>query len=184
MAMVQDEKEEAPESGYKAGTRRVLDRMLIRQGYNTADFSLKKHPSGKPYGLINDKKKVGVSISHCNTLLVCALHTRGETGVDVECCDRALHPGLKERMYHPEEKKSFSEDFCGIRLWTMKEAVLKYKGTGLRLAMKMIRLNRVNPHLFETKVDGEHIYIVSFLFENHWIAIAFSGKEFTPSLLA
>ncbi len=154
----------------------VLDRLLIMQGYAPDKFSLKKHDTGKPYGVLHGRE-VGVSITHCRSLLVCALHTRGETGIDVEPCGRKLHPALRERICHPDEQELLPDELCSVRLWTVKEAALKLLGTGLRMAMNKIRLDMTDDYLFQTTLESEPITIVSFPFQDHWIATAFEAEE-------
>ncbi len=105
-------------------------------------------------------------------MLLCATHTDGEIGVDVEPCNRNLHPRLRERICHPEEVTALSGDLCCIRMWTIKEATLKYLGTGLRMAMNKIRLDIIGENQFLANIDQGSILVYSFAFRDHWIAVA------------
>ncbi len=151
--------------------RSLLDHLLARQGFDISSFELKKHKPGKPFGIIGDKT-VGVSISHCRSLLVCALHAGGEIGIDVEPCGRQIHPRLLDRICHPEEQSGLTEDLCCIRMWTIKEAALKFMGTGLRMSMNKIKLDMTGEHLFRANMGPEKILISSFTFRDHWVAMA------------
>lgn len=152
-------------------THSLLNRLLEREGFNPGLFELKKRETGKPYGII-EGRTVGVSITHCRDLLVTALHVNGEIGIDVEACSRKMHPRLHERICHPDERNYLPEDLCCIRMWTIKEAALKYLGTGLRMAMNKIKLKMEQEHLFRAETGDADLLLYSFLFRDHWIAVA------------
>lgn len=158
-----------------AAVDKTMNVLLSHAGQDPVAFTMKKYKTGKPYGRIGGRQ-VGVSISHCRSLLLCSLHINGETGVDVEPCERTLHPRLRHRICHPDEINDLPEELCGIRLWTVKEAVLKYQGTGLRMAMNRIKLDMMNEHLFRAELESGIINVASFTFRNHWIAAAFRNK--------
>ncbi len=161
----------ADEQVEQAAALPMLRKLVANQGLDADLFELRKEETGKPFGVIGDRT-VGVSISHCRSLLVCGLHVAGEIGIDVEPDKRKVHPRLLERICHPEEQSALPEDLCCIRMWTIKEAALKYKGTGLRMAMNRIRLEMTGEHQFLAYTDTERIAIASFPFRRHWIAVA------------
>ena len=154
----------------------VLGRLLDIQGLDPGSFELKKHETGKPFGVV-DGLNVGVGISHCPSLLVCGIHTHGDIGLDVEPGNRILHPALRDRICHPEESTLLPDDLCCIRMWTIKEAALKFLGTGLRMAMSKIRLDMIEEHRFRAETGVDTLEIFSFLFREHWIAVALKEKE-------
>ncbi len=161
----------------------VLGRLLRHKGCDVRNFQLKKYDNGKPYGLM-EGRRMGVGIAHCRSLLVCALNIKGETGIDVEPCKRSMHPRLRNRISHPGEHLALPADLCSIRLWTIKEAVLKFLGTGLRLAMNKIRLDMLDDHLFRAELESGIFTVTSFSFREHWIAVVFDGcnlQEAPPS---
>ena len=149
----------------------MLKELAVRQGLDGDLFELRKHETGKPYGVVGDRT-IGVSISHCRSMLLCGLHAGGEIGIDVEPDERRVHPRLLERICHPEEQSGLPDDLCCIRMWTIKEAALKYMGTGLRMAMNKIRLDMTGEHQFTAIMEPGNIAISSFPFRNHWIAVA------------
>lgn len=165
--------DDAAVSGLQSRTRilSVMNSLVKQQGHDTRQFELKKFDTGKPYGLL-DGNKIGVSISHCRTMLLCATHAAGDIGVDVEPCDRTMHLRLRERIGHPEEESVLTDDLCCIRMWTVKEAALKYMGTGLRMAMNKIKLDMAGEHRFRATMVHGTIMISSFRFRDHWIAVA------------
>jgi len=153
----------------------MLKELAVLQGMEGDLFELRKHETGKPYGVIGDRT-IGVSISHCRSLLLCGLYTGGEIGIDVEPDKRRVHPRLLKRICHPEEQSGLPDDLCCIRMWTIKEAALKFMGTGLRVAMNKIRLEMTGEHQFRAFTEPEEvptsISISSFPFRDHWIAVA------------
>ncbi|MDG5767190.1 4'-phosphopantetheinyl transferase superfamily protein [Balneolales bacterium ANBcel1] len=156
--------------------RSSLDRLLMLEGFDPTTFELKKRPGGKPYGIL-EGREVGIGISHCKSLLVCALYIGGDAGIDVEQCERPLHPSLRKRIVHPDDHSMISEDLCGIRLWTVKEAVLKYLGTGLRLAMNKIKLEELDQYRFSAELESQKLTVSSFPFRNHWVALAYREQD-------
>ena len=155
--------------------RDLLEKALLREGMDPDGFEIRKMESGKPYGIVNGRV-VGISISHSRNMLVCALNGCGQVGVDVEPCNRSMHSGLRRRIAHPDESAAILKELCGIRLWTLKEAALKYTGTGLRMAMNRIKLKQHDTHVFLTVTEAEPLAIASFSFQNHWIAVALSAQ--------
>ncbi len=158
----------------------ILKDLAVRVGMEGDLFELRKHETGKPYGVIGDRT-IGVSISHCRSMLLCGLYAGGEIGIDVEPDKRRVHPRLLKRICHPEEQTGLPDDLCCIRMWTVKEAALKYLGTGLRVAMNKIRLEMTGEHQFMAFLDPEYVSgsipISSFPFREHWIAVATGAGE-------
>lgn len=85
----------------------------------------------KPY--LSNYPGLFFNIAHCVEAVVCAL-AKQEIGVDVEQI-QILDPDVIEIILNEEEKKSVQissdPDREFIRYWTLKESLLKYRGTGL-----------------------------------------------------
>ena len=109
------------------GSRRLLERALLEQGYHNA--SLSHDEQGKPFL----KNGLEISISHTRDAAAVAL-SDSPVGVDLEYC-RAVGTSVIRRVLSEEEQKWFRdrgarrEDF--LALWTLKESYYKYLGTGL-----------------------------------------------------
>ena len=73
------------------------------------------------------------SISHCKHAIAVVTDSL-EIGIDIESIRRADR-ALVERTMNADERRAIAEDSCPDRmftsLWTRKEAVLKYRGTGI-----------------------------------------------------
>lgn len=89
-------------------------------------------PEGRP--LLANCPQLCISISHCRQAIAVAVH-HSRVGVDVESI-RRYSASLVERSFNEEERRLIAEaqdkDSEFSRLWTRKEAYLKYTGTGIQ----------------------------------------------------
>lgn len=102
-------------------------------GYSAGMKDISLQDKGKPY--FTDIP-VEFSISHCKGYAVCAVCGRGEGAIGVDCeIIRPFREASMRRIFSPDEmtmiKGSDSPDLLCTRLWTLKEAYVKYTGTGL-----------------------------------------------------
>jgi 4'-phosphopantetheinyl transferase len=95
---------------------------------------------GKPYlARPHSAGNIRFNISHAESVLICAVTSGREVGVDVERVQPALSVDSLAARYFSDAERSvfFSEDreeartALFFRLWARKEAVLKALGTGL-----------------------------------------------------
>ncbi|MBQ8309734.1 MAG: 4'-phosphopantetheinyl transferase superfamily protein [Clostridia bacterium] len=108
--------------------------LLHRMG---ADGRLCYEDGGRPY--LADAS-ADFSITHTDGFVLCALETDSCTprvGLDAESLSRIStlsYPALASRWFAPAEQKMFDASptpECFARIWTRKEALVKYRGTGL-----------------------------------------------------
>ena len=103
----------------------------LKRLYGIPEFRLEKGERGKPF--LPDHPEIHFSLSHCKGLAVCGI-SQNEIGVDAELV-RSFNPKVMKRIFSLEEQKlvddsEFPEtDF--FRIWTLKEALGKYFGTGI-----------------------------------------------------
>lgn len=106
---------------------------------DSMEFGYNEH--GKPY-LLN-YPDIHFSISHCKNALIVAVHN-DEIGVDVESV-RPLNEELAAYVMNDNElyliHSEAQPEIAFVRLWTQKEAVLKYLGTGITNNLKNILPN-------------------------------------------
>lgn len=118
---------------------RLLIRTLCIECYPGASLSLHLTPFGKPY--LEQKPLSGISIAHSNHLVVCALHSGGQVGIDTEFI-RPLALESFQAYFLPEEWDFILNHTDSVRLffelWTRKEAVMKADGRGLGLDLSCI----------------------------------------------
>ena len=158
-------REQALKFKYELGQRLcVLAYQLLKRGlkemYGIQDnpqFEYNEH--GKPS--IVGHPEIFFNLSHCKEAALCAISDE-PVGVDVESV-RSFNESLVRYTMNDEEVKRIesSEDqaVAFIRLWTMKEAALKLKGTGISNDVKQV-LQDENLQ-FETFVDTKRRFVYS-----------------------
>ena len=158
-------REQALKFKYELGQRLcVLAYQLLKRGlkemYGIQDnplFEYNEH--GKPS--IVGRPEIFFNLSHCKEAVLCAISDE-PVGVDVESV-RSFNESLVRYTMNDEEVKRIesSEDqaVAFIRLWTMKEAALKLKGTGISNDVKQV-LQDENLQ-FETFVDTKRRFVYS-----------------------
>jgi 4'-phosphopantetheinyl transferase len=105
-------------------------------------IALGRDPGGKPRLAGLDPPALRFNLSHARGLVVLAVVADAsvEPGIDVEPLDRPVGPGLLGAALAPSEAAALAampepaRPAAFLRLWTMKEAVLKAAGIGLAAA--------------------------------------------------
>jgi 4'-phosphopantetheinyl transferase len=95
---------------------------------------------GKPrLAAEHGSSELDFSLSHSHGLVACAVGRGAEVGADVEWCGRRTRLAFLLRLLSPEEREavgrlpdSAARRRAALEAWTMKEALLKGRGTGLR----------------------------------------------------
>lgn len=118
---------------------------------NLPDFSYNEHE--KPF--LKNYPDLFFSISHCKTAVAVAL-SRQPLGIDIEDVTR-YKKNVAAYVSNDDELKKINEsehqEFSFIELWTKKEAVFKYNGTGITDDIKNI-LHNIDCQLY-TKLFGD-----------------------------
>lgn len=114
----------------------LLTRVL---GDNSTPPALAYGDNGKPY--LADCPDTYFSLTHTDKWVFLAV-SDGEIGIDAQM-PRKVCPRLAARSTSPEElawvKENTEPNFT--RLWTMKEAYLKYTGTGLSTPIREVGIS-------------------------------------------
>ena len=113
----------------------LLLQLALREEYGITEISGFTFGAwGKPF--LRDHP-VHFSLSHCRDAVACAVADQ-PVGIDAECVipyspalARRVCSGAEMKML--EESKNPAEDF--IRLWTVKEAISKFEGKGISMAL-------------------------------------------------
>ena len=106
---------------------------------------LERLPGGKPF--FPDRPEIHFNLSHSGPLALCAVGD-APVGADVEVI-RPRWEGLPRRVLSEGEYRWFAgrgsrwADF--YTLWTLKEARLKYEGTGLNRAPRTVAVPLLGP---------------------------------------
>ncbi len=98
---------------------------LNKSGFNSP-LLFEYSSDGKPY---IKNSNLFFNVSHCDTAVACAV-AQSEIGVDVQ--NEARHtPALIKRICTPAEQAVLEGGAPFARLWSQKESILKYRGTGI-----------------------------------------------------
>lgn len=146
----------------------VLGRWLARRalaawtGSEPTSWTFVLGPHGRPEPRGPAAATPNLNLSHGGGLVVCASALQAVVGVDVEGVARDLPTSDLHRFFAPDEAAALLELDAGgrhdrfWRLWTLKEAWLKARGTGVAggLASFSIRFRDPDPPVVERHPDA------------------------------
>ena len=121
------------------------------------------HEGGKP--TLKDHSDIHFNISHCGKAVACVVADR-PVGIDVEETNRykdsIARYAMNDKEYD-EINNSANPAEAFTKLWTMKEALLKYTGEGLRRDIKtVLNLSPASDVEFHTEIHKEFIVTVVY----------------------
>lgn len=112
----------------------LLLKVGLERDFNISDsvtFNYLEH--GKP--VLREYPNIHFNLSHCNKGIICVISNEGPVGCDIEVIEREISDALLEKCCCREEIKEIKNALAPgcefIKLWTKKEAVLKYTGEGI-----------------------------------------------------
>jgi phosphopantetheinyl transferase len=161
-------------------SRWLVHKMAEHLELDPDRFLLKKDDTGQPFAEYQTKR-YNVSIAHSVEDTICAVSSTVQLGIDLEPKGRSVAVGLPARLLNESEYSLFSGQDT-LRMWTLKEAILKLKGSGLRTRLKDWKLISNDQSLFTAENrEKERVNIYSFSYQNNWIALAFNPQnKFKP----
>lgn len=143
----------------------IVSRWLARQlaeniHDNPNEIVIQKESTGRPVG--KDKQRsYYLSISHTGDYVGVAMSRDRKVGLDIERTQRKISPNLRHRILHEDEQETLKSSST-VRIWTLKESVLKLIGLGLRQSMNKVIIYPYLDHSFRTKWEGNEIRIYPF----------------------
>lgn len=158
----------------------ITSRILLKDlagmaGMDRGAFHIEKDDEGRPMG-VNGTRRIPVGISHSSRHVLCALYLDGTVGLDIESANRRMPDRLTTRILAKSEY-DLLEDIPLVRLWTIKEAVLKQLGLGLYAGMPNVVLRRMDEHHFHAEFRKQQFKVYSLSNDSAWIAISlFDGR--------
>ena len=141
----------------------VLLQHALREEYGITEISeFVYNEFGKPSF---SNLPIHFSLSHCKDAIVCAVSDQN-IGIDVETIV-PYNPDVARRVCTATEfemlDQSENKDLEFIKLWTVKEAISKYKGLGLSLPF--------------CEMKTEHYTVVSKILDNSNCIISVCGES-------
>lgn len=142
---------------YYLATRALIRTSLSRYtDLAPAAWRFAQHTNGKPY-LLNSPIPLSFNLSHAGERAVLAITLENQIGIDVEQLSRKRDwLGIAEHYFHHSEIEALqalpeAQQYRHFfRLWTLKEAYLKARGTGIATGLDKAAFTfedgRVTPH--------------------------------------
>lgn len=159
-------REQALRFKHEQGRRECVAAYLLLRDALRREFGIDGNPvfeydaGGKPR--LKGHHGIYFNLSHCREAAVCVVDTV-PVGVDIETI-RPFKDALARHVLSPEEYSvvvaSFNPAVEFIRLWTQKEAVLKYTGEGIRSDLKTALTNLSEDIDMQTVVTDRYVYSV------------------------
>ena len=160
-------REQALRYRHELGRRQCVLAYLLLKRALREEFGIMENPvfafgeHGKP--TLVGHPDIHFNLSHCREAVLCVVSDR-PVGCDVESI-REFHESLVRYTMNDAEVRQIEQaphpatEF--IRLWTMKEAVLKLSGEGIRDDLKGVLQGKDG---FQTVVNQEKNYIYSIVY--------------------
>lgn len=139
----------------------LLLRMKLSEltGIPNNDLLFHHNLYGKPMLLSNPQYHF--SLSHTHHMILCGISTEGPIGIDIEAFDKDLSIKDMYQVLHPIEIKYLNhivfhdQSLYFYKIWTQKEAYVKYLGTGF--IAEAPDINTLEPKL------ASHLYTWQYL---------------------
>lgn len=142
--LTEQRREQALRFKHELGQRQCAASFLLLKKAIKKEYGIEVSPifkyqeGGKP--VMEDLPDIHFNISHCRTAVAVAIGYK-PVGVDIECI-RPFKEPLARHVLNDDEYAtvitSERPDIEFIKLWTRKEALLKYTGEGIRRDLKSV----------------------------------------------
>lgn len=114
----------------RAGLRALLNHVAA-----ATTWRLEADARGKPHALASDGRTRAISLSHSGEWVACAVGTAPAIGIDIERIRPRDFATLAARSFGADEAAWTGNDaYRFYKLWTLREAMAKATGEGLRQA--------------------------------------------------
>ncbi|ONG59111.1 hypothetical protein BKE38_00070 [Pseudoroseomonas deserti] len=161
----------------------ALKRQMLSDhgGRPPQDWCFATGAAGKPE--VEGHPWLRFSLSHCRSLVACAVAATDDVGLDVEALSRpALTPGLADRFFAPEEAAMLrtlpaaEQPSAFLQIWTLKESFVKATGHGIGLGLERFAFALGPPRLLfappETGAVAAWRVAQWQPLPGHWLALA------------
>ncbi|MBR1687226.1 MAG: 4'-phosphopantetheinyl transferase superfamily protein [Prevotella sp.] len=160
-------REQALRFSHELGRRQCIAAYLLLREALRSEYGIEEPPTfeygihGKPS--LTGRSDIHFNLSHCRAGVICAVDRR-PIGIDMETI-RPYKEALARHTMNDDELRQIAAaarpEVEFIRLWTMKEALLKCTGEGITRDLKTVLTGRER---IETTVNEEKGYVYSVCF--------------------
>lgn len=160
-------REKALRFKHEQGKRECVAAYLLLKRALSEEYRIEENPilaerdKGKPY--IIGHEDIHFNISHCREAVVCVVSNE-EVGVDVERI-RPYNDHLARYVLNEEEysqvKQSDNPALEFTKFWTMKEALLKLTGEGIRDDLKKALTGSKAKFQTHKNIDKGYVYTIA-----------------------
>jgi len=129
-----------------AESRRVLSLLVAQSALVPTNAKIIADDNGRP--IFSGDTGAHISWSRSGPYLAASICTNGPVGLDIEYRREISHAAMLAMISGEDERAAFDEPSLTeqgaafLRLWTIKEAVLKSMGTGFKTSPKLITVPR------------------------------------------
>lgn len=163
------------------GAGMLLREALIREGVSGGDFEYNKNE--KPF--LTGRDDLYFNLSHSGTMAVCAVSDR-PVGVDIEKRQH-FEESFIRHVYLPEEADYITSNFNDpdkvfSELWTIKESIMKFFGTGLSLEPDKITVDLTRPISAVCQgFDASELKFTQYPAEGYALTVCSEYENFTEA---
>ena len=143
--------------------RRLLGKLLNRE---PARLRFERDWAGKPY---LEGQRIHFNLAHSGDWVALAFSSTESVGIDVEHDGSAVYEELESVVLHPRDQFSPTPTSAEDRFytaWTLKEAISKGIGLGIRLAFSGLRLEPTEAGRYQCLNNGKRWYASHRRLEN------------------
>jgi 4'-phosphopantetheinyl transferase len=161
-----------------AGRWAVKNLVMQETGLSPDAIEIHNDPSGAP--ALASAFKYAISISHSGDYALAALCENVDAvGVDLETITPVDISALLHAGFSPKEQSAYAgADLATIlKIWTIKEALLKYRRTGLKNSAKKIEW--INDTLYENHDPVDDVLVKSYRRDNIVFSVTFPTLKAT-----
>ncbi len=161
--------------------------ILLHKGFlleGITNTELMYGENGKPF--LANRQDVCFNLSHSENMVICAFSDM-PVGADIEAYHH-FDDELANFVYHKSETEyihnNMNDADAGFtRLWTIKESIMKYFGTGLSLEPKEIHIDMQNGiNAFCKRYNCGNIYFTEYNTDEYYITVCSGYKDFSNML--
>jgi len=161
-----------------AGRWAVKNLVMQQTGMSPDVIEIHNDPSGAP--VLAPSFKYAISISHSGEYALAALCEKGNAvGVDLETITPVDISALLHAGFSQEEQEIYAKADLEtiLTVWTVKEALLKYRRTGLKNSAKKIEW--LNDTLYENYDPVDDVFVKSYRRDNIVFSVIFPSLKAT-----